>query len=442
MTRTLRLADAATDSLDSTQRVLNDLSLSVAKCKKIIVVTGAGISSSSVDSVARTFALLTACTPLVKEKYPEVVLQGRDLFDVSLFRDPTSTAVFHTFIAQLKRSIDAAEPSPTHRFLHTLDAKKKLLRSYTQNIDGFEARVGYRTARLCSAEYPYTAEHLAIFLKGDAPECPECLERDNPVKGSKKAHVGKVIFVNRTPPPSSEWSQIIDYHVQGTTDDWVGQVIKEWKFQRPEDWEKTATLLQIGHHLLEGRVTQLAKPLAGLRRALKISADHRRGANLVAVSSTKTIEYSPPQPLSPINRHLRPLRRRRARSYRVPTPLFNVSTACRLLVWPARSAPEPCLCMTLRLYRRYGSAPISPMAQTTSSCLSYLAHTSARHAQGRPTFHPFSVVQIGFPSPFGSNEYTSSCRTLTGVEALWAASPISLDGRMRGLVGWLFGLAG
>ncbi|KAF7311104.1 HST3 protein [Mycena chlorophos] len=348
MMTTLALADAASDA--STRRALNDLSLAVAKCKKIVVVTGAGISCSSGIPDFRSSDGLYA---LVKEKYPDVVLKGRDLFDASLFRDSTSTAVFHTFIAQLKQSIDAAEPGPTHRFIHTLDAKKKLLRSYTQNIDGFEARVGLlgsasgearssgkgksklRTkdvknvqlhgdihrvrCRSCSAEYPYTPEHLAIFLEGDAPECPECLGRaearatrcarpikvgtlrpaivlydephplgdeiglietadltrkpdmliimgtslkvhglkklvkefakavhsqapDTPVKGGKKAHMGKVVFVNRT-PPSSEWSGIIDYHVEGTTDEWVGRVIKEWKAQRPADWEVQKTLV-------------------------------------------------------------------------------------------------------------------------------------------------------------------------------------------------------
>ena len=75
---------------------------------------------------------------LVKQQYPDVVLKGRDLFDASLFRDPTSTAVFYTFISQLKKSIDVAKPSPTHRFIKTLDSKRKLLRSYTQNIDGLD----------------------------------------------------------------------------------------------------------------------------------------------------------------------------------------------------------------------------------------------------------------------------------------------------------------
>jgi len=138
-------------------------------------------------------------------------MKGRDLFDAALFRDPTSTAVFYTFIAGLKRSIDAAKPAPTHHFIKTLDSKKKLLRSYTQNIDGLEAQVGLlgsasqeakssgkgktkirtkdvRNVQLhgdihrvrcmaCSAEYPCAEEHLAFFENGSAPDCPECLTR-------------------------------------------------------------------------------------------------------------------------------------------------------------------------------------------------------------------------------------------------------------------------
>ena len=38
-------------------------------------------------------------------------------------------------------SVDAAKPAPTHHFIKTLDNKGKLLRSYTQNIDGFEEKV-------------------------------------------------------------------------------------------------------------------------------------------------------------------------------------------------------------------------------------------------------------------------------------------------------------
>jgi NAD+-dependent protein deacetylase SIR2 len=146
----------------------------------------------------------------VKQQYPDVVLKGRDLFDASLFRDPTSTSVFYTFISQLKQSIDAASPTPTHRFIKTLDTKHKLLRSYTQNIDGLEARAGLlnssseeaksskgkskiktkeiRNVQLhgdihrvrctfCCADFPCVDEYLRLFNEGVAPDCPDCCSR-------------------------------------------------------------------------------------------------------------------------------------------------------------------------------------------------------------------------------------------------------------------------
>jgi len=59
---------------------------------------------------------------------------------------------------------------------------------------------------------------------------------------STKNFTGKVIFVNRTPPPAGEWSDIIDYHVAGEADKWVDKVIKDWKKMRPADWEVQKTL--------------------------------------------------------------------------------------------------------------------------------------------------------------------------------------------------------
>ncbi|KAK0466439.1 DHS-like NAD/FAD-binding domain-containing protein [Desarmillaria tabescens] len=206
MTITLDFEAAKADS--STRRSLSDLSLSVAKCKRIVVVTGAGISCSSGIPDFRSSDGLYA---LVKQRYPNAVMKGRDLFDASLFRDTTTTSIFYTFISQLKQSIDSASPTPTHCFIKTLDTKKKLLRSYTQNIDGLEERVGLlgsgsqeaksssrskskikvkevRNVQLhgdihrvrcmsCSAEYPCTSEHLSIFDEGLSPDCPDCIQR-------------------------------------------------------------------------------------------------------------------------------------------------------------------------------------------------------------------------------------------------------------------------
>lgn len=154
---------------------------------------------------------------LVKQKHPDVVLKGRDLFDASLFRNPVSTSVFYSFIAGLKQAIDDTSPSPTHRFIKTLDAKGKLLRSYTQNIDGLEERAGLlgsssqeakapsplkakgkaraklkikdvRNVQLhgdihrvrctvCSADYPCSTSYLELFSQGFPPDCPDCTAR-------------------------------------------------------------------------------------------------------------------------------------------------------------------------------------------------------------------------------------------------------------------------
>jgi NAD+-dependent protein deacetylase SIR2 len=201
--------DLALSSTDGpTRHTLRNISLAVAKSKRIIIVTGAGIScSSGIPDFRSSDGLYN----LVKQTYPDVVLKGRDLFDASLFRDPVSTSVFYTFISQLKRSIDAAVPSPTHKFIKTLDSKKRLLRSYTQNIDGLEERLGLvgtsnETARItckgktkvrnrevrnvqlhgdihrvrctmCSKEYPCTSRYLEVFSTGDCPDCPECTSR-------------------------------------------------------------------------------------------------------------------------------------------------------------------------------------------------------------------------------------------------------------------------
>ena len=154
---------------------------------------------------------------LVKQKHPDAVLKGRDLFDASLFRNPTSTSVFYSFIAGLKQAVDDASPSQTHRFIKTLDSKGRLLRSYTQNIDGLEERAGLpggssqdsgapgpskakgkaraklkikdvRNVQLhgdihrvrctvCSADYPCSTSYLEVFSQGFPPDCPDCTAR-------------------------------------------------------------------------------------------------------------------------------------------------------------------------------------------------------------------------------------------------------------------------
>lgn len=91
---------------------------------------------------ASTAHITPALTPSIASN-----IKGKDLFDSILWKDPLSTSVFYSFIASLRKKIreEVKVTTPTHRFIRTLRDSQKLVRCYTQNIDGLEAREGLCT---------------------------------------------------------------------------------------------------------------------------------------------------------------------------------------------------------------------------------------------------------------------------------------------------------
>lgn len=73
-------------------------------------------------------------------------LRGADLFSTQVFSSAASLSKFYKFISNLNSLSASAQPTPTHHFIRTLSKKGKLLRVYTQNIDGLEERVGLTSA--------------------------------------------------------------------------------------------------------------------------------------------------------------------------------------------------------------------------------------------------------------------------------------------------------
>ena len=70
---------------------------------------------------------------------------GKDLFtSTTAFSTPHSTSLYLRFIAGLLLASRQAEPTEAHRLLKHMEDKGKLLRLWTQNIDGLEAKVGLR----------------------------------------------------------------------------------------------------------------------------------------------------------------------------------------------------------------------------------------------------------------------------------------------------------
>ncbi|EGV63584.1 NAD-dependent deacetylase hst3 [Yamadazyma tenuis] len=194
---------------------LTEISKVIFKSKKATLLTGAGISC---NAGIPDFRSSEGLYNLVKEKYPKTVVKGQDLFDISLFRDELTLQVFCTFMEGLYASSLQAKPTETHKFIKLLKDKNKLLRCYTQNIDGIESKVNLTTGikssefqteetnrRLvnssfnknwknldvvqlhgdlnqltctqCFSNFEWTKKYQNMLSSGDNPECSNCFQK-------------------------------------------------------------------------------------------------------------------------------------------------------------------------------------------------------------------------------------------------------------------------
>lgn len=207
MTKTVKLGCSDSDS------DLDRIAQAVRKARKTVVVTGAGISC---NAGIPDFRSSDGLYNMVKHMYPKAVVKGKDLFDAVLFSNPTSIRVFFTFMAQLRRSILQARSTSTHRLIKHLKDKGRLLRCYTQNIDGLEKEVGLETGIhanwrnldvvqlhgdihslkciMCEEQYSWTKDTEEQLSDGDAPACPACSDvlAEREQKGKRCIGVGSL----------------------------------------------------------------------------------------------------------------------------------------------------------------------------------------------------------------------------------------------------------
>lgn len=118
------------------------------KAKNILVLAGAGMSVSCGIPDFRSKHGLYAMVQHMDIDVPE----PEALFQIDFFRQ--NPAPFF----QLVRNVFAATPSPsaTHTFLKMLQDRKKLLRVYSQNIDGLEAAAGVTKCVSCHGSFAFS----------------------------------------------------------------------------------------------------------------------------------------------------------------------------------------------------------------------------------------------------------------------------------------------
>ncbi|KAJ3193805.1 hypothetical protein HK101_004069 [Irineochytrium annulatum] len=181
MSRTPKAVAGGGGSIHPSHRAhLRRVAVALKRAKQCIAVTGAGIS---VSAGIPDFRSENGLYNLIKERYPNLVLKGKDLFDASIFRDATSTALFYQFMAELKCKVDDADITPTHQFLNELWDQGKLARWYTQNIDCLEARNNELAGSPTTAALPPIGKPLSLSNRANvlrstqAPPTPASASR-------------------------------------------------------------------------------------------------------------------------------------------------------------------------------------------------------------------------------------------------------------------------
>tara|TARA_R110002003_G_scaffold1577_4_gene23250 strand:- start:10163 stop:11980 length:1818 start_codon:yes stop_codon:yes gene_type:complete len=175
------------------QRLLNVLH----KKRKIVVIAGAGIS---VSAGIPDFRSATGLFNSLKKEH-RLKSSGKDLFDASVYQDNDSTSSFHDMVRTLSQQTKSAQPTAFHHLLATLAQEGRLMRLYTQNVDGIDTSLpplstqipfpkkgpwpktvqvhgglDYMVCSKCHDLSPFDAD---MFNGPTPPPCPSCVETDN-----------------------------------------------------------------------------------------------------------------------------------------------------------------------------------------------------------------------------------------------------------------------
>jgi NAD-dependent histone deacetylase SIR2 len=186
-----------TRDIDEEQRPQLERLLKVLhKKRKIVVIAGAGISvSAGIPDFRSSTGLFNSL-----RKEHGMKSSGKDLFDASVYQDDSSTSTFHDMVRNLSQQTKSAQPTAFHHLLATLANEGRLLRLYTQNVDGIDTSLppletqvplpkkgpwpktvqlhGGLDHMVCSKCHNLSDFDAEQFNGPIPPECGNCVEND------------------------------------------------------------------------------------------------------------------------------------------------------------------------------------------------------------------------------------------------------------------------
>ena len=118
------------DQIQQLQRLLHAL----RHKRKIVVVAGAGIS---VSAGIPDFRSSNGLFKTLKSQH-NLKGSGKDLFDAAVYRDATSITSFHQMVRSMSHLVKSSKPTAFHHLVARLAHEGRLLRLYSQNVDGLD----------------------------------------------------------------------------------------------------------------------------------------------------------------------------------------------------------------------------------------------------------------------------------------------------------------
>lgn len=239
------------------------------KRRKIVVIAGAGISTSAGIPDFRSKAGLF--TTLKNDH--NLKTSGRQLFDASVYQTDEGTAQFHSMVRSLSKQASAAEPTAFHHLLASLANKGQLMRLYTQNVDDIDTSLPpLRTAVPLNSKGPWPRTiqlhgglkkmvcskcHLisefepALFDGPVAPECSNCTENDR----VRLTLGGRSHGIGRLRP------RIVLYNEQNPDDEAIGAVVSADLRARPD------AVIVVGTSMKIPGVKRIVREMCGVVRS-------------------------------------------------------------------------------------------------------------------------------------------------------------------------------
>ncbi|ORY62101.1 DHS-like NAD/FAD-binding domain-containing protein, partial [Pseudomassariella vexata] len=261
---------AASEQSEKDEKLLDRLTSTLRKKKKIVIVAGAGISvSAGIPDFRSEDGLFKTLRTGHKLK-----ASGKQLFDASVYKHDASTESFHNMVRELSHQTKNAKPTPFHHMIASIAEEGRLMRLYSQNVDGIDSSMAPLSTKIplnkkgpwpktiqlhgslekmvCSKCGDISNFDASLFDGPEAPLCKGCEETEH----VRISHAGKRSHgIGRLRP------RMVLYNEYNPDEDAIVNVVKADMRSRPD------ALIVVGTSMKIPGVRQIVKDMSKIVRA-------------------------------------------------------------------------------------------------------------------------------------------------------------------------------